>query len=148
MNGRNPGGVGGGGDSVTQFWESHNPQEFSPNSSRSSTFEETSLAVEALASLWTRLCDHEFRRESSKTPDSISSLTELTRDAILSGTDWLISGVQAGHHRVAWPIGFYFAKLWYHERLYPLIFTTAALSRVASLTPATDFPTSADFPAR
>jgi squalene-hopene/tetraprenyl-beta-curcumene cyclase len=146
VNNRNPDGGWGGGDSVTQFWESHDLQEFSLKASRSSTFEETSLAVEALASLWKRLCDHEFRRESSKTPDSISSLTELTRDAILSGTDWLISGVQAGHHRVAWPIGFYFAKLWYHERLYPLIFTTAALSRVASLAPTTDFPTSADFP--
>ncbi|PYK61575.1 MAG: hypothetical protein DME21_08745 [Verrucomicrobia bacterium] len=29
------------------------------------------------------------------------------------------------------PIGFYFAKLWYYERLYPQIFTVAALSRVA-----------------
>ena len=28
-----------------------------------------------------------------------------------------------------WPIGFYFAKLWYHERLYPLIFTTTALGK-------------------
>ena len=27
------------------------------------------------------------------------------------------------------PIGFYFAKLWYYERLYPMIFTVAALAR-------------------
>jgi squalene-hopene/tetraprenyl-beta-curcumene cyclase len=27
------------------------------------------------------------------------------------------------------PIGFYFAKLWYYERLYPRIFTVAALKR-------------------
>jgi squalene-hopene/tetraprenyl-beta-curcumene cyclase len=27
------------------------------------------------------------------------------------------------------PIGFYFAKLWYFERLYPLIFATAGMSR-------------------
>jgi squalene-hopene/tetraprenyl-beta-curcumene cyclase len=31
------------------------------------------------------------------------------------------------------PIGFYFAKLWYFERLYPLIFTVAALRRAAQL---------------
>jgi squalene-hopene/tetraprenyl-beta-curcumene cyclase len=31
------------------------------------------------------------------------------------------------------PIGFYFAKLWYFERLYPLIWTTGALGKVAAL---------------
>jgi hypothetical protein len=43
-------------------------------------------------------------------------------------------------HRLPWPIGFYFAKLWYHERLYPLIFTTAALGKYLQL--------AADQPAR
>ena len=27
------------------------------------------------------------------------------------------------------PIGFYFAKLWYYERLYPLIFTVSSMSK-------------------
>jgi len=35
---------------------------------------------------------------------------------------------------VAWknpsPIGFYFAKLWYYEKLYPMIFATGALERL------------------
>ncbi|MCH7687840.1 MAG: hypothetical protein IH899_14345 [Planctomycetes bacterium] len=31
------------------------------------------------------------------------------------------------------PIGFYFAKLWYFERLYPLIFTTSALRAACRL---------------
>ena len=31
------------------------------------------------------------------------------------------------------PIGFYFAKLWYFERLYPLIFTVGALGRAAKV---------------
>jgi len=31
------------------------------------------------------------------------------------------------------PSGFYFAKLWYYERLYPQIFTVAALSRMARI---------------
>lgn len=30
------------------------------------------------------------------------------------------------------PIGFYFAKLWYFERLYPYIFATAAAGRLAA----------------
>ena len=144
---QNEDGGWGGGDSVTQYWQTDDSQVSSPEI-RSSSFEETALAVETLASLWERMRDDDFREELSKTADFTSSLTELTRDAILCGTDWLISGVQAGHHRVAWPIGFYFAKLWYHERLYPLIFTTAALGRVATLgTNSADFPASAEFPA-
>ena len=31
------------------------------------------------------------------------------------------------------PIGFYFAALWYYERLYPLIFTATALGRVKGI---------------
>jgi squalene-hopene/tetraprenyl-beta-curcumene cyclase len=39
--------------------------------------------------------------------------------------------VEDGSFREPSPIGFYFAKLWYFERLYPLIFAVAAL-RVAA----------------
>ena len=42
---------------------------------------------------------------------------------------WLIERVERGEHRQPAPIGFYFAKLWYYERLYPLTFTVAALGR-------------------
>ena len=34
------------------------------------------------------------------------------------------------------PIGFYFAKLWYFEKLYPIIFTVAALGRARLKYPA------------
>jgi squalene-hopene/tetraprenyl-beta-curcumene cyclase len=37
--------------------------------------------------------------------------------------------VETNEHRQPAPIGFYFAKLWYYEKLYPLIFTVAALGR-------------------
>jgi hypothetical protein len=37
--------------------------------------------------------------------------------------------VEDGRVHQSSPIGFYFAKLWYYERLYPLIFTVAALGR-------------------
>jgi len=30
------------------------------------------------------------------------------------------------------PIGLYFARLWYYEKLYPLIFATSALGSIAS----------------
>jgi squalene-hopene/tetraprenyl-beta-curcumene cyclase len=49
--------------------------------------------------------------------------------AIIRGVEFLLERVDDGGHRVSWPIGFYFAKLWYHERLYPLIFTTSAIGK-------------------
>ena len=49
------------------------------------------------------------------------------------GTVWLIEQVTAGTWRETAPIGFYFAKLWYYERLYPLIWTVGALGRAAAL---------------
>ena len=51
--------------------------------------------------------------------------------AVESGARWLTERVLSGAWREPAPIGFYFAKLWYSERLYPLIFTAAALGRVA-----------------
>jgi squalene-hopene/tetraprenyl-beta-curcumene cyclase len=44
--------------------------------------------------------------------------------------DWLIGQVLAGNLSHPAPIGFYFAKLWYFEKLYPIIFTIAALGRL------------------
>ena len=41
----------------------------------------------------------------------------------------LTEAVRQDRHRETAPIGFYFAKLWYHERLYPLTFTVAALGQ-------------------
>ena len=40
-----------------------------------------------------------------------------------------IEQVEAGGLHNPTPIGFYFAKLWYFEKLYPIIFTVAALGR-------------------
>jgi squalene-hopene/tetraprenyl-beta-curcumene cyclase len=53
--------------------------------------------------------------------------------SILRGTKWLVEKVESGSWREPAPIGFYFAKLWYFERLYPLIFTAGALERVEAL---------------
>jgi squalene-hopene/tetraprenyl-beta-curcumene cyclase len=53
--------------------------------------------------------------------------------AVDRGVAWLVARVEAGTWREPAPIGFYFAKLWYYERLYPLIGTVSALGRVAAL---------------
>ena len=71
-----------------------------------SSLEETALAVQTLA--------------------SAENLSE-TAAALGRGVAWLVDAVQAGKHRQASPIGFYFAKLWYDEKLYPLIFSVGAL---------------------
>jgi squalene-hopene/tetraprenyl-beta-curcumene cyclase len=40
-----------------------------------------------------------------------------------------VEQVEAGGLKKPTPIGFYFARLWYYEKLYPIIFTVAALGR-------------------
>ena len=77
-----------------------------------SSVEETALAVEALLGLGVG-------------PGDASAL----ENSLSQGLQWLIDAVLANRHRENAPIGFYFAKLWYHERLYPLVFVVAALGR-------------------
>lgn len=52
---------------------------------------------------------------------------------IAAGANWLVNAVSTGRHRESSPIGFYFAKLWYYERLYPMIFTVETLGRLAAM---------------
>jgi len=53
--------------------------------------------------------------------------------AARSGAAWLIERTAAGTDVRPTTIGLYFAKLWYHEQLYPLIFAVSALARVRDL---------------
>lgn len=73
-----------------------------------SSVEETALAVEALLG---------------------SGTGSPLEPEVVEGVNWLIGAVESGRHREPAPIGFYFARLWYYERLYPLIFTVAALGQ-------------------
>ena len=58
---------------------------------------------------------------------------ESSQPAISKGLNWLIQAVESGRYRENSAIGFYFAKLWYHERLYPIVFTASALGRAARI---------------
>ena len=80
-----------------------------------STVEETALAVETLAR---------------------AGLEGQYQEITYRGIGWLQDAVETGRFRQSAPIGFYFAKLWYHERLYPVIFTVAALGQVVSELPS------------
>ena len=81
-----------------------------------SSVEETSLCTEVLI-------------------DACQTKTETDTDFLKSanrGVDWLCDTVEANSIDRVTPIGFYFAKLWYHEKLYPLIFATSALGRATN----------------
>jgi len=82
-----------------------------------STIEETALAVAALARC---------------APD------EATRAAAMRGGAWLVGATARGTVFPAAPIGLYFAKLWYHEALYPVVLSVEALGRLLSLTLTAD----------
>jgi squalene-hopene/tetraprenyl-beta-curcumene cyclase len=73
----------------------------------------------------------------ASTEETALALTALAGTRHVSATDrgaaLLAARVQSGQWREPSPIGFYFAKLWYFERLYPLIWTVGALGRVARL---------------
>ncbi len=58
--------------------------------------------------------------------------------AVNNGLAWLVQRIESGGLHEPSPIGFYFAKLWYFERLYPIIFSVAALGRARMSRPAPD----------
>lgn len=82
-----------------------------------SSIEETSLTLGALM--------------TAETCGLAGHRTAEVRGAIERGLHWLIGRVESGEYKTAAPIGFYFAKLWYYERLYPLIFASSALAEAA-----------------
>lgn len=82
------------------------------------SIEETALAVEALCKFYSHADEHAARK---------------IKPAIERGVDWLVSATQMGSQFDAAPIGFYFAELWYFEKLYSMIFTMSALNAYAGL---------------
>ncbi len=72
-----------------------------------SSMEETALAVEVL----------------------LGAKPQAAAEAAERGLTWLVERIEAGGLQEPTPIGFYFAKLWYFEKLYPIIFSVAALGR-------------------
>jgi squalene-hopene/tetraprenyl-beta-curcumene cyclase len=72
------------------------------------SIEETAQAVAALAT------------HAARTPGADTT-------AIRRGLAWLRDATDHGRAFPAAPIGLYFARLWYSEALYPLIFTAAAV---------------------
>ncbi len=53
--------------------------------------------------------------------------SNVYRAAVQRGQDWLEEKWRSGPPQAA-PIGLYFSRLWYHERLYPLVWSLEALT--------------------
>lgn len=49
------------------------------------------------------------------------------------GVEWILKAVDLDCVSIHWPIGFYFAKLWYYEKMYPLVFATSTLALARSV---------------
>lgn len=143
---QNADGGWGGGPTLTDWLKRQRleSRDRETGANISSSVEESAVVLEGLAALY------ELQRHKSAGPrfDGLAGVGEAAdsaRDsqnrgpvggetglqaAILSAGRFLDQAIQHDRHRTPWPIGFYFAKLWYHERLYPAVFATAALARV------------------
>ncbi|MGC3971955.1 MAG: prenyltransferase/squalene oxidase repeat-containing protein [Pirellulales bacterium] len=90
--------------------QTHTITTHSPSDPPTSSVEETAVVVEALCAA------------ASSRPEA--------QKAVERGAFWLVKAVETDRFHEPSPIGFYFAKLWYYEKLYPLIFTVGALRAV------------------
>ncbi|HEX5083609.1 MAG TPA: prenyltransferase/squalene oxidase repeat-containing protein [Blastocatellia bacterium] len=74
--------------------------------------------------------------ETALAVDALTGCGEVagSKEALEGGIRWLVERVEDGGFVDASPIGFYFAKLWYFEQLYPVIFITGALGRAVQIT--------------
>ena len=85
----------------------------------SSSVEETALCTETLLhAVDCGSLDNAFRQQ--------------IREHAVRGIQWLLDAIELDCISINWPIGFYFAKLWYFEQVYPLVFTISALTQARS----------------
>ncbi len=104
-----------------------------------SSIEESALALEALGAVAKTLevgQDEEIAQllealdAVEENPQSDLETRKKVHSAIFRSTLWLGNTTKWGSEFAPSPIGFYFARLWYYEKLYPVIFTMAALNQV------------------
>jgi squalene-hopene/tetraprenyl-beta-curcumene cyclase len=88
------------------------------------TIEESSLALSSLA--------QSMKAMSRGIP---RELEERLKASLQRGADWLCERIENQAYRKHAPIGFYFAKLWYHECLYPMVYTAAAMRALHAVQP-------------
>jgi squalene-hopene/tetraprenyl-beta-curcumene cyclase len=95
-----------------------------------SSIEETALALKAVLGACNPNCDipnQEAHDRRARDEEQEARPFTSVPSRLSAGITWLIERVEDGRFRQPAPIGFYFAKLWYFERLYPVIWTVDAL---------------------
>jgi squalene-hopene/tetraprenyl-beta-curcumene cyclase len=68
--------------------------------------------------------------ETAQTIEVLSRCLAYDDPVMLAGVRWLTEAVKNEHFQAPQPIGFYFAKLWYYEQMYPIVYTLAAFKGV------------------
>ncbi len=83
-----------------------------------STNEETALCISVIALV--------LKKRKFDNPRT----TTKCEEALSRGLKWLLPRIENDAYQMVSPIGFYFAKLWYFEAMYPLVFVAGALNQV------------------
>lgn len=78
--------------------------------------------------------------ETALALDALLEEARGTDDPVWRGVEWLLSRVEDGTWTDPSPIGFYFAKLWYFEAIYPLVWTVGALRKARKRFAQLDLP--------
>lgn len=86
-----------------------------------STNEETALCISVIALV--------LKKRKFDNPRT----TTKCEEALSRGLKWLLPRIENNAYQMVSPIGFYFAKLWYFEAMYPLVFVAGALNQVDQL---------------
>ncbi len=97
------------------------------NKSIKPSIEETALAVDALAGLLNILAVTSEKDYTMHLP------VKQMRSQALKGAAWLVKRIENVTSLTPSPIGLYFARLWYFEELYPVIFTLSAMTKIQEL---------------
>jgi squalene-hopene/tetraprenyl-beta-curcumene cyclase len=97
------------------------------NKSITPSIEETALAVDALAGLLNILAVTSEKNYTMHLP------VKQMRSQALKGATWLVKRIENVTLLTPSPIGLYFARLWYYEELYPVIFTLSAMTKIQEL---------------
>ena len=85
-----------------------------------------------------KFCSIEETAASVSALFSLAATNPAYERSVSRGLSWLATAVEQDAHRRPAILGFYFSRIWYYERLYPLAFAAGALTRaVGVLTPAT-----------
>lgn len=95
------------------------------------SIEETAVAVAALHR-FSAFCHAESMQRIHHGHDFASNFarTKGYLEKLCPSVEWLLKATEQGTRFPPAPIGLYFARLWYHERLYPAIWTLDALQSV------------------